>query len=63
MEMPIQKTLAEMEVYGMPVNVDEISKLCQSLDEAVQSVERKIFQLNGRRFNIGSAKEVSKVTV
>lgn len=60
--MPIQKTLTQMEVYGMSVDVEEISNLCQRMEDVIQSVERKIYQLNGKRFNIGSAKEVAKVS-
>lgn len=61
MEMPIQRTLFEMEVTGMAADPAAMTTLCDDIDQLMRKFEQKIYQLNGRRFNIASSADVAKV--
>lgn len=61
LEMPIQLVLMKMESSGFPINE---SKLLQTIESATllsRQLEQHIYELNGRKFNLTSSKEVSKV--
>lgn len=61
MEMPIQRTLFEMEVTGLAVDPVKMATLGDDMDKLMRKIEQKIYQMNGRHFNITSSAEVAKV--
>lgn len=61
MEMPIQGTLFEMEMTGLAVDPVAMTTLGDGLDNLMRKIEQKIYQINGRRFNIASSADVAKV--
>lgn len=61
MEMPIQHSLAQMEITGLPIQPDEMERLNDQIDDLMKQLERQMFRVNGRRFNIASSIDVSKV--
>lgn len=59
--MPIQRTLIDMEIAGFPVDRQKLSKINSNLSEELKNLEKKIFKMHGRHFNISSPNEVAKV--
>lgn len=61
MEMPIQHSLAQMEITGLPVAPDAMEHLTELIDDLMKQLERQMFRVNGRHFNIASSVDVGKV--
>lgn len=61
MEMPIQQSLIAMEIAGMAVSPDQLAQLTGNISDLMRQLEREMFKLHGRRFNVASAGEVAKV--
>lgn len=61
MEMPIQHSLAQMEITGLPVAPDAMERLTELIDDLMKQLERQMFRVNGRHFNIASSVDVGKV--
>lgn len=60
--MPIQLTLAKMEVEGFPANQAKLTDLIEKTSHLLRTLEQRIYALNaGRKFNLSSSKEVGKV--
>ncbi|MCP4652376.1 MAG: DNA polymerase I [Candidatus Omnitrophica bacterium] len=60
-EMPLITVLAEMEKFGVKVNVQTLQKLLLKVDERLKVVVRKIFAISGHEFNLNSPKQLSAV--
>lgn len=60
-EMPLVKILAEMELNGIKIDGKEISVLEKSVADELRKVEKKIFKLAGREFNINSPQQLGDV--
>ncbi|XP_055689777.1 DNA polymerase theta [Lutzomyia longipalpis] len=61
LEMPIQVQLFRMEVAGFPANPTEMEKSVAECQEKMEQLEKKIFTLHGRKFNISSSRSVAKI--
>lgn len=61
LEMPIQVSLFRMEMVGFPVNSDEMEKFVEDCENLFGQLEKKIFTLHGKRFNIASSRAVANV--
>uniref|UniRef100_A0A1A9W5U6 DNA polymerase theta n=1 Tax=Glossina brevipalpis TaxID=37001 RepID=A0A1A9W5U6_9MUSC len=61
LEMPLQMSLANMELDGFPTNSDALQKLFQNLVETMKRLEMKIYELHGTRFNLGSSAAVARI--
>lgn len=59
--MPIQRVLFVMELAGFPVENEKIFEVRTELADTLKCLETKIFNINGRPFNISASKEVAKV--
>lgn len=59
--MPIQHSLFQMEVAGLAVDPDAMERLSDQMDDLMKQLERKMFKVHGRRFNVASSSEVAKV--
>src|SRR5439155_9880312 len=54
LEMPLIEVLAEMEFNGIRVNVERLRELSGQFNERIMRLEREIFEVAGREFNIDS---------
>jgi DNA polymerase-1 len=60
-EVPLAKTLAEMEFTGIAVDLDELQSFGQDLDQKIDQLESKITDLAGESFNINSPQQLSDI--
>lgn len=60
-EMPLVRILAEMELQGMALKVDELVAYGDELRQRIGEIERTIFEVCGREFNIGSTKQLQEI--
>jgi DNA polymerase I len=61
LELPLIDVLVEMEFNGIRVDVDRLGELSRRYGEQLQKLEQEIYQLAGRRFNIGSPKQLQEL--
>jgi DNA polymerase-1 len=60
-EMPLVSILAEMEEKGIRLNTGKFRELSDELGKEIRRVERKIYDLAGREFNINSPKQLAEI--
>jgi DNA polymerase-1 len=60
-EIPLEPILADIESAGMKVDGDALHKFSEFTSKELASLEKKIFAISGREFNIGSPKQVGEV--
>jgi DNA polymerase-1 len=61
LELPLVGVLAEMERTGIRVDVPFLQKLGVEMAAEVAGIEKEVYALAGREFNIASLKELQKV--
>ena len=61
LEMPLVPILAAMEERGMKVDLAGLSRLEAELTTDLQSIERRVYQLAGHKFSIGSPRQLGVV--
>ncbi len=61
LEMPLVDVLVELESNGIKIDVDVLNRLSGEYGEVLQRVEREIYELAGREFNIGSPKQLGEI--
>ena len=59
--MPLVPVLAVMEERGIKVDLSGLSRLEAQLTQDLKAIERHVYQLAGREFNIGSPKQLGSV--
>lgn len=60
-ELPLAAILAGMELTGVTVDLPQFEALSVALDAEVKEVERRIYDLAGEEFNIGSPRQLQVV--
>lgn len=60
-EMPLVEVLADMEVAGIDVDRDYLSKMGEMLQEKMKDIENEVYRLAGTSFNILSPKQLGEV--
>lgn len=60
-ETPLVPVLAEMELAGVRIDTDELAKTSEELTQRLQNIERNIYSLAGKEFNIASPRQVGEV--
>ena len=60
-EMPLMKVLAKMELAGIALDTDWLSKESIDLENDLQALEKKIFALSREEFNINSPKQLGDI--
>ena len=60
-ELPLVKVLADMEITGVRVDVEALRQAENELNAKLVELERKIFDLAGEEFNIGSPSKVGEI--
>jgi len=60
-EMPLVKTLASMEFYGVALDKVALKKYSIILNEELNTVEKKILEAAGEQFNVSSPKQLGEI--
>jgi DNA polymerase I len=60
-EMPLIPILAEMEEAGIRLNTGKFRELSDELGGEIRQIEKKIYDLAGKEFNINSTKQLAEV--
>ncbi len=60
-EMPLVKILAEMELTGIMIDIEELKDSEKAFNKKLSSLSKDIFELSGRQFNIDSPKQLSEI--
>ncbi|MSU91345.1 DNA polymerase I [Rhodobacteraceae bacterium 2CG4] len=61
MERPLVPVLAQMERHGIKVNRDHLSRMSNAFAQKMAGLEAEIHELAGRRFNVGSPKQLGEI--
>ncbi|OFW08630.1 MAG: DNA polymerase I [Acidobacteria bacterium RIFCSPLOWO2_12_FULL_59_11] len=61
MELPLVPVLAEMESWGIKLNVEPLQKLSVQTEGELEKLRQKIYELTGTEFNINSPKQLGEV--
>ena len=60
-EIPLVGVLASMETEGIRLDVDFLKSLSQELDTDIKTLESKIYEIAGEKFNLASPKQLGDV--
>ncbi|MEG4276288.1 DNA polymerase I [Microcoleus sp. MON1_C1] len=60
-EQPLEPVLAEMEFCGIRIDSAYLQELSQQLEKSLKEIEEKTYQAAGRKFNLGSPKQLSEI--
>ena len=60
-EIPLLKTLAEMEIEGINLDVKFLKQLSRKTAGELEKITKKIFELSGEEFNISSPKQLGEI--
>ena len=61
LEVPLVEVLAELESNGIRVDKARLAELSQQYGQRMADLEREIFELAGREFNIASPKQLQEI--
>jgi DNA polymerase-1 len=61
LERPLISVLAEMEQHGIIVDAGRLRQLSAEFADKLEALEAEIYRIAGRRFNIGSPKQLGEV--
>ena len=61
LEMPLLRTLVNMEMAGVRIDSNALQASSQHLHEQLSAIEQEVYALSGCTFNISSAKQVGEV--
>ena len=60
-EVPLINVLVELESNGIQIDIDRLTDLSRRFGDRLAALEREIYELAGREFNIGSPKQLQQV--
>lgn len=61
LEMPLIKVLAEMQHTGIMVDLELIEMISKEIEKELTSIQLKIYNLAGEKFNINSTQQLGKI--
>jgi DNA polymerase-1 len=61
MERPLVSVLADMEMAGIKVDRDTLSRMSNAFSQKMAGLEDEIYELAGRKFNVGSPKQLGEI--
>ncbi|MCL4109687.1 UNVERIFIED_CONTAM: hypothetical protein GTU68_018414 [Idotea baltica] len=61
MERPLVPVLAQMEMYGIKVDRDTLSRMSNAFAQKMAGLEAEIHELAGQNFNVGSPKQLGEI--
>lgn len=60
-DLPLIKVLASMEILGIKIDRDEFENLQIEINEKIEDLTAKIYELSGEEFNINSPKQLGEI--
>ena len=60
-EKPMVKLLSQMEIEGIKINSSFLKELSKKFDNKIKKLEKEIFSIAKREFNIGSPKQLGEI--
>jgi DNA polymerase I len=61
MELPLAKTLADVELTGILVDVEQLQRMSQTVAAELVGLEQRCRQLAGKDFNVGSPRQLELI--
>jgi DNA polymerase-1 len=61
LELPLIKVLADMETWGVKVDIKRLKDLSEELQASLERLERKIYEIAGEKFNLNSPAQLAVV--
>lgn len=60
-ELPLVRVLADMQIYGIEIDKNQLMKFSEMLTEKTEAAEKEIHALAGENFNINSPKQLGVI--
>jgi DNA polymerase-1 len=60
-EIPLVSVLADMETEGIRLDVEFLSAMSKEMDVEIKSLEEKIYETAGEKFNLASPKQLGDI--
>ena len=60
-EKPMIKLLSKLELNGIKVDNSYLKKLSKKFEEKLKKIEKEIYKISGKEFNIGSPKQLGEI--
>ncbi|MDO9399762.1 MAG: DNA polymerase I, partial [bacterium] len=60
-EIPLVETLAQMEIYGIKIDIEFLTKIKEKVDKKIHELVNKIYELAETEFNINSTQQLRKI--
>ncbi|MCK4259277.1 MAG: DNA polymerase I [Halanaerobiales bacterium] len=60
-EIPLEEVLAEMEFNGIDLDEDYLKELSEELEQRIQKISEKVYEIAGTKFNLNSPKQLGKI--
>lgn len=60
-ELPLAPILAEMELVGVALDVEQLEALSVTLNVEIRAIELEVYDMAGEEFNIGSPKQLQAI--
>lgn len=61
LEMPLVEVLADMEINGVSIDIKVLKGMSTDINNDIEDISEKIFELAGERFNIDSPKQLGEI--
>jgi len=61
LELPLIEVLANMEMWGVNLDISALQRLSEELQENLQSLEKKIYNISGEKFNLNSPQQMAYI--
>ena len=55
------KILSKLETYGIKVDDSYLKKLSKKFEERLKTIEKEIYKISSKKFNIGSPKQLGEI--
>jgi len=59
MEMPLVRVLSQMEMTGIPLDIEFLHKMSSELDKDLSEIAQKVYQQVGEEFNLNSPAQIA----
>ncbi len=60
-ERPLISVLADMEIWGVKIDTERLKDLSEELQESLDRIEKKIYEISGEKFNLNSPSQLAYI--